>query len=182
MIIPFLRDGMHGSITVTVEHVDDPAAIGKHPSAHGFPSCTAVVGYPGKGYRALFGWVQLVRSTDNSSGGAAFDMDPFYLFEDAPSPYAFFGVNPILFDAPSRDSRDPLVWTAHSYLAWTPMDDTERRVLPLAGFSWGFNIDSDSHITLQPVQTLTSVDWDAHLQYLGASYPGWVFDKWQPEL
>ncbi|MGW4985972.1 hypothetical protein, partial [Streptomyces mirabilis] len=159
MIIPFLRDGMQGAVTVTLERVDDPAAIGKHPSADGFPCCTAEVDYPGKGYRALFGWVQLVRSTDNSSAGAAFDMDPFYLFEDAPSPYAFFGINPTLFDAPSRAKRDPLTWTAHSFLAWTPMDDTERRVLPLAGFSWGFNIDSASRITLQQVQALTAVDW-----------------------
>ncbi|MFB7852821.1 hypothetical protein ACFC34_38210 [Streptomyces sp. NPDC056053] len=182
MITSFLRDDMQGSLTVTVEHVDDPAAIGKHPSARDFPSCTAVVDYPGRGYRALFGWVQLVRSTDNSSAGAAFDMDPFYLFEDAPSPYAFFGINPTLFDAPSRARRDPLDWTAHSYLAWTPMDDTERRVLPLVGFSWGFNVDSDGLITLQPVQALSPGDWDAHLPYLGTSYPGWVFDKWQPEL
>ncbi|OIJ88297.1 hypothetical protein [Streptomyces colonosanans] len=181
MIIPFLRDDTQGSLTVTVERVDDPIAIGKHPSAQGFPSCTAVVDYPEKGYRALFGWVQLVRSTDNTSAGAAFDMDPFYLFEDAPSPYAFFGVKPTLFDAPSRAGREPLIWTAHSYLAWTPMDGTERRVLPLTGFSWGFDIGSDSRIALQPVQTLTSMDWDAHLPYLGTSYPGWVFDEWQPE-
>ncbi|MFD9286247.1 hypothetical protein ACFWD7_55635 [Streptomyces mirabilis] len=60
------------------------------------------------------------------------------------------------------------------------MDDTERRVLPLAGFSWGFNIDSASRITLQQVQALTAVDWVAHLPYFGTSHPGWVFDKWQP--
>ncbi|MFD5503997.1 hypothetical protein ACFWJS_30485 [Streptomyces sp. NPDC127061] len=107
-------------------------------------------------------------------------MDPFYLFEDAPSPYAFFGINPTLFDAPSRARRDLLDWTAHSYLAWTPMDDTERRVLPLAGFSWAFNVDSDSRITLHPVQALSPGDRDAHLPYLGTSYPGWAFDKWQP--
>ncbi len=163
---------------VTVERVDDPAAIGKHSSARGFPSCTAVVNFPGRGYRALFGWVQMVRSTDNSSAGSTFDMDPFYLFEDAPSPYAFFGLNPTLFDAPSRDRRDPLNWTAHSYLAWTPMDDTERRVLPLAGFSWGFDIAPDRSITLQPVRTLSPGNWDAHLPYLDTTYPRWSFDTW----
>ncbi|MFE9705005.1 hypothetical protein [Streptomyces sp. NPDC005930] len=182
MIIPFSRDDSQGSLTVTVARVDDPAAIGKHLSARGFPSCTAVVDFPGRGYRALFGWVQMVRSTDNSSSGAAFEMDPFHLFEDAPSPYAFFGVNPTLFDAPSRERRDPLDWTAHSYLAWTPMDDSERRVLPLAGFSWGFDIDSDGRITLQPVQRLSPEDWDAHRPYLGTSYPGWAFETWRPGL
>ncbi|WP_244905325.1 hypothetical protein [Streptomyces agglomeratus] len=177
VIIPFLRDGTQGAVTVTLERVNDPAAIGKHPSAGGFPCCTAEVDFPGKGYRALFGWVQLVRSTDNSSAGAAFDMDPFYLFEDAPSPYALFGINPTLFDAPSRIKRCPLTWTAHSYLAWTPMYDTDRRVPPLVGFSWGFNIDSASRITLQQVQSLTAADWDVHVPYLGTSHPGWVLDE-----
>lgn len=31
----------------------------------------------------LFGWVQLVRSTDNESGGGEFEVDPFALFGDA---------------------------------------------------------------------------------------------------
>ncbi|GGV04684.1 hypothetical protein ACIG0C_33210 [Kitasatospora aureofaciens] len=107
-------------------------------------------------------------------------MDPFYLFEDAPSPYAFFGTNPTLFDAPSRDERASLDWTAHSYLAWTPMDDSERRVVPLAGFSWGFTIDSTGSIALQEVQALGAVNWDEHLTYLRSSHPRWLFDKWQP--
>ncbi|MET9177170.1 hypothetical protein ABZX88_02960 [Kitasatospora aureofaciens] len=179
MILSFTHDDMQGSVAVTVEQVADPTAIGKHPSAAGFPSCTAVVDYPGEGYRALFGWVQLVRSTDNSSGGAGFDMDPLCLFEDSPSPYAFFGVRPTLFDAPSRVERSPLHWTAHSYLARTPLDDGERRVRPLLGFSWGFDIDANRRITLRPVQALAAADWDAHLPYLAASHPGWAFDGWR---
>ncbi|MEU0088192.1 hypothetical protein [Streptomyces sp. NPDC006274] len=55
MIASFLRDGTQGSLTVTVEQVDDPAAIGKPPSTRGFPNCTAVVDHPGQGCRALFG-------------------------------------------------------------------------------------------------------------------------------
>ncbi|WP_229886860.1 hypothetical protein [Streptomyces subrutilus] len=166
---------------MTVEQVDDPAAIGKHPSTRGFPSCTAVVDYPGPGYRALFGWVQLVRSTDNSSAGDGFDMDPFCLFEDAPSPYAFFGVNPTLFDAPSRDPRQRLDWTAHSYLAWTPLDETERRVLPVAGFSWGFGVGADGRVAPHAVRALAPADWAGHLPRLRAACPGWVFDGWRPE-
>jgi hypothetical protein len=177
VIIPFSSDDTPGAVAVTVEHVDDPAVIGKPPAARGFPSCTAVVDFPGKGYRALFGWVQLVRSTDGSSAGAAFDMDPFYLFEDAPSPYAFFGVNPTLFDAPSRDERAPLTWTAHSFLARTPMVDDERRVLPLLGFSWGFDVDAAGRIALQQVEALTPGDWDAHVPYLGTSFPGWEIGR-----
>uniref|UniRef100_A0AAU2VKE0 Uncharacterized protein n=1 Tax=Streptomyces sp. NBC_00008 TaxID=2903610 RepID=A0AAU2VKE0_9ACTN len=114
MILPFTHDGETGSVTIDVEQVDDPRTIGKHPAMRGYPCCTSTVTYPGRGYRAMFGWVQFVRSTDNASGGADFDMDPFILFEDAPSPYCFFGINPTLFDAPSRAERRPMAWLAHS--------------------------------------------------------------------
>ncbi|MEV5281542.1 hypothetical protein [Streptomyces sp. NPDC051994] len=179
MILPFTRDGETGSVRVALEQDDDPSSVGKHPESRGFPCCTAAVDYPGRGYRALFGWVQLVRSTDNSSGGAHFEMDPFILFEDAPSPYAFFGINPTLFDAPSRAERTPLAWLAHSFLAWTPMDRAERQVLPLAGFSWGFDIGATGDVTLRSAKTLAAADWDGHVPYMSTRYPAWNFDDWR---
>ncbi|MFD0025881.1 hypothetical protein [Streptomyces sp. NPDC058382] len=179
MILPFSHDGGTGDVTVALEQVDDPLTIGKHPATQGFPCCTATVNYPGRGYRAMFGWVQLVRSTDNESGGAEFEMDPFILFEDAPSPYAFFGISPTLFDAPSRAERRPLTWLAHSFLARTPWDREERSVLPMAGFSWGFGIDAAGDITLRSVEALETADWDGHLPYLSARHPAWGFDTWQ---
>lgn len=179
-MIPFTHDGEPGTVTVSVEPVDDPSAVGTPAHAHGFPCCTATVSYPGRGYRALFGWVQLVRSSDNSSGGEGFDMDPFVLFPDAPAPYAFFGFNPTLFDAPSRGEPDPLAWLAHSFLAWTPLDGAERRVLPLAGFSWGFDIDANARTTVRAARPLTDADWGSHVPNLRSSYPGWAFGHGWP--
>lgn len=177
MIVPFTHDGRPGTVTVALEQPDDPATIGKGPEARGFPACTAVVEHPGRGYRAMFGWVQLVRSTDNSTSGEGFDLDPFSLFEDAPSPYAFYGHKPTLFDAPSRDTRDPLAWLAHSFLAWTPLDDEVPRVVPLAGFSWGFDIDATGVISPRPPQELPPAAWEGHLPLLTASYPGWTIER-----
>ncbi|MEV7402441.1 hypothetical protein AB0N93_18900 [Streptomyces sp. NPDC091267] len=181
MILPFAHDGETGHVTVELEQVDDPLTIGKHPATRGFPCCTTTVEYPGRGYRAMFGWVQFVRSTDNASGGADFEMDPFVLFEDAPSPYAFFGLAPTLFDAPSRAERRSMAWLAHSFLAHTPLDGAERRVLPLAGFSWGFDMDAAGGITVRPATALTTADWDGHVPYLSAAHPAWGFDKWQAD-
>ncbi|WP_285566311.1 hypothetical protein [Streptomyces sp. RTGN2] len=180
MILPFTHDGETGRLSVEIEQVDDPSTIGKHPATQGFPCCTATVDHPGKGYRAMFGWVQFVRSTDNESGGADFDMDPFVLFEDAPSPYAFFGLAPTLFDAPSRAMRQPMAWLAHSFLAHTPLDGAQRCVLPLAGFSWGFDVDGTGGIAVRPAAALTAADWDGHVPYLRTRHPAWTFDKWQP--
>jgi hypothetical protein len=114
---------------------------GKDEHARGFPVCTATIDYPGRGYRGFFGWVQRVRSTDNTVGRRAFEMDPARFFEDSPAPYCWYGFKPVLFGAPSRDRSLPLDWLAHSFLAFTPRgDDARKQIVPLLGFSWGFAI------------------------------------------
>jgi hypothetical protein len=146
--------------------------------AEGFPVCTATVDYPAHGYRSMLGWIQLVQSTDNESGGEEFELDPFALFGDAPSPYCWYGERPTLFDAPSRSMRQALEWTARSFLATTPLDEVAdmgpRRVVPIVGFSWGFT-DSGSDVRLQEVALLATDVWDAHLDLLRTTYPWWVF-------
>jgi hypothetical protein len=65
-----------GCVEVWVVPNDDPESLGCRPSERGFPVCTATVSYAGRGYAAAFGWIQLVRSTDDASGGLEFEMDP----------------------------------------------------------------------------------------------------------
>ena len=176
MEIEFRHDGERGKVSVSCVPNDDPAGVGKGEDARGLPVCTATIEYPGRGYRGFFGWVQLVRSDDNASGGRAFEIDPARFFEDSPAPYCWYGFKPTLFDSPSRDVRQPLDWLAHSFLAYTPRsDDAEKRVVPLLGFSWGFVIGDEGGVTLTPVQRLTEDDWKSHLRYLGERYPGWSF-------
>jgi hypothetical protein len=154
----FLWRGDHGLVHVDCIPNTDPEVWGCMSSvATGFPVCTATVAFPSNGYRSMFGWVQLVCSTDNESRGERFDLDPFALFGDAPSPYCWYGQQPILFDAPSREVRQPLEWVAHSFLATTPLDEVAqwlpRRVVPVIGFSWGFT-DEGSNVTLHDIAVL----------------------------
>jgi hypothetical protein len=178
--IEFIFKGDPGRVSVSCVPDEAPDVIGKDESARGFPVCSATVEYRGRGYRALFGWVQLVRSTDNAFGGTAFEMDPLKFFEDSPAPYCWFGLAPTLFDAPSRDERKPLAWLAHSFLAVTPWDMGHRQVVPLLGFSWGFEIDGGGRITLVPEARLSAADWAGHIPYLSASYPTWHFPSPHP--
>ncbi|MGI0080858.1 MAG: hypothetical protein ACRECH_14700 [Nitrososphaerales archaeon] len=156
---------------------------GSELGGEGFPICIATVEFGGEGYDAFFGWVQLVRSTDNNSEGRQFEMDPFFLFQDCTSPYCFFGFKPTLFDAPSRQTKKPMSWLAHSFLAFTPPDPelftklNSRRVTFLAGFSWGFNIDSQRNIMLRSINKLGSIEWNSHLAFLLKNYPTWRFDE-----
>jgi hypothetical protein len=178
----FEYDGRSGQIVVFCDPCSDPRSIGQPKEAEGFPVLTATVEFDGRGYDAFFGWIQLVRSTDNRSGGREFEMDPLFLFRDVPSPYAFFGLTPTLFDAPSRRSRTPMRWLAHSFLALTPGDPelaTElslRRAVPLVGFSWGFDIEQRRAIVLRPVERLSAADWNRHIPLLRRSYSTWRFE------
>jgi hypothetical protein len=174
--IEFSYKGDRGCVSVSCVPDDAPAAVGKDEDARGFPVCTATIDYAGQGYRALFGWVQLVRSTDSAVERTAFQMDPLRFFEDSPAPYCWYGLVPTLFDAPSRQERKPLAWLAHSFLAVTPWDmGALRQVVPLLGFSWGFEIDAGGRITLVPEARLSAADWTAHIPYLSMSYPTWEF-------
>ena len=174
--IDFRHDGLAGRVHVSCVANLDPQRVGKGTEALGFPVCTATIVYPGEGYRALFGWVQLVRSTDNASGGAAFEMDPARFFEDSPAPYCWYGIRPILFDAPSRDERRPMDWIAYSFLGVTPRDTGARKlVVPLLGFSWGFRIDASEQIVLLPVEKLAAEHWNDLVSDLKATYPSWEF-------
>jgi hypothetical protein len=106
--IPFSLRGLGGLITVSLTRNTDPEAIGYallsggQPTdfARDFPVCRGTVTYPAQGYAAVFGWTQMIRSTDTASDG--FEMDPIALYQQVPTPYAFFGIRPELFDAPSR--------------------------------------------------------------------------------
>jgi hypothetical protein len=178
MEIDFRHDGDQGRVTVRCAPNDDPASLGKGEEARGFPVCSATITFPGTGYRAVFGWVQLVCSTDNAFEGRAFEMDPLRFFEDSPAPYCWYGINPTLFDAPSRDERRPLEWLAHTFLAVTPREpDAPKHVVPLLGFSWGFVIGDGERIVLRPAEELAAGAWNDHLPYLRDCYPSWHFSE-----
>jgi hypothetical protein len=178
MEINFSYQGNKGRVVISVEKTLEPAILGARDGAFNLANCTATVEFAGRGYLQLFGWVQLVRSTDNAFQGEKFEMDPFdpfKLYEGAPSPYCWYGILPTLFDAPSRDERVYLDWVAHSFLAASPLRGDRRIVTPLLGYSWGFRIADDGNVTLHPIAALTATDWEAHIPYLQDCYPGWSF-------
>ena len=178
----FTWNGRTGRVRVECVPNTDPVGYGSFsPEAYGFPVCAASVKYPHRGYHSMFGWVQLVRSTDNNSHGERFEPDPFALFGDAGSPYCWYGIEPVLWDAPSRLTREPMEWVAHSFLATTPihelLEGNPRKVVPLLGFSWGFDI-VDGAVHLREIGALEADDWNRDdLPVLRTDYPAplWTF-------
>jgi hypothetical protein len=180
--IPFTLRGISGVISVSVTRNTDPDAIGYSlltgglptEAARGYPVCRATVAYQAQGYAAVLGWTQLVRSSDSAPD--RFEMDPIALHEQIATPYAFFGIRPELFDAPSRETRYDMTWQAHSFLCVSPDAVLTRRVQAIAGFTWGFTIDHEDIALARPA-ALGPDAWDSHLDLLRTSYPGWIFDS-----
>jgi hypothetical protein len=67
-------------------------------------------------------------------------------------------------------------WIAHSFLAASPIEPSARMVTPPQGFFWGFTVRNQS-VDLVPLMPLLPNDWDSHLAYLRAAYPGWRFGQ-----
>jgi hypothetical protein len=88
-----------------------------------------------------------------------------------PHPFCWFGLEPTLFDAPSRPKRADMEWTAHSFLS---IIGAPREVRALLGVSWGFVIDGDE-ISLKPVTPLPPTKWNEHLPLLRDQHPSWRF-------
>jgi hypothetical protein len=180
--IPLLLRGISGLIAVSVTRNTDPDALGYSlltgglptDPARGYPVCRAEITYPAQGYAAVFGWTQMVCSTDSDPG--RFEMDPIAIYQQIPTPYAWFGIRPELFDAPARATRYDMAWEANSFLCVSPDAVLTRQVQAIVGFSWGFTI-SNEDITFSPPTALEPGLWDSHLDLLRTSYPDWIFDS-----
>jgi hypothetical protein len=180
--IAFSLRRLDGLISASVGRNTDPEALGyallwpgqTAELATGFPVCRASVSYPADGYAAVFGWTQLVRSTDSDPGN--FEIDPIALYREVPTPFAWFGVRPEHFDAPSRESRYDMRWEAHAFLCVSPDAVITPHVQAVAGFAWGFEI-AEAGISIDRPQQLAPADWDSHLPLLRDHYPRWTFDE-----
>ena len=179
--IGFTLRGLDGLIDVSLTRNTDPGSLGYSlltggqpvEFARNFPVCRAAVTYPADGYAAVFGWIQMVCSTDAAGNG--FEMDPIAIYQDVSTPFAWYGLKPELFDAPSREARHDMDWAAHSFLCVSPDAVISRRVQAVAGFSWGFTIRG-GRFTYTSLAALGPEAWDGHLSLLRASYPRWAFD------
>lgn len=176
MQLEFVLRDLPGSVEIQVEPNVEPSVLGCPEAARGFPVCTATVTYSGRGYGAAFGWVQLVRSTDGTSEGRDFELDPFEPLGRLPHPFCFFGFAPTLFDAPSRPTRDSIQWTAHTFLCFLSEGTQHLQACAVLGFQWGFALE-ESAVMLFPPAAVSPAAWNDHLGLLRTSHPTWEFAR-----
>lgn len=178
--LPFSLRGSMGNVAVTVEsnssgdpHEVMPGALAKGVP-RGSPICTAQIEYPRQGYAAVFGWTQMVKSSDGAST-EDLEIDPTALYRNLQTPYCWFGIKPTLFDAPSRLKPDDMAWICQSYLCFTPNAVVGPHVRAVAGFEWGFLVQRNTVMVWKPSR-LSEDAWNARVPLLRNSYPGWTFD------
>jgi hypothetical protein len=174
--LAFSMHGAQGTVEAFVGVNSDPETLGCRPAALGFPYCSATISHPARGYAAAVGWIQLVRATDDATGGTSFAVDPFEPLGPVSHPFCFFGFLPALFDAPSRDPLTDMEWIAHSFLC--RLDDSEGApaVIAILGFAWGFSVRQGQIASWGP-EPLAAQEWDRHQPILTAEYPGWSFAR-----
>jgi hypothetical protein len=177
MILAFDAHGHPGTIEVAYETEGDPDVIGFDLVAigyddperfRGFPVMHASVTYKGTGYRGVFGWIQVINCDD---------VDVPSFLRDTDSPFAAFGYLPAFYDAPANPDHPDGLWVAEAFLVQAPDIARTKRLAPLAGFRWGYELTDGRPTSLRPASI--GVDrWNAVAKVLGSQYPDWTFLDW----
>jgi hypothetical protein len=179
LVVPFELRGLEGRVEVMLAPSEDPRRWGWHlvgldiPLEHlrGFPVLQATIDYPGEGYAAVMGWVQLVRYTASDEPEPVVEVDVAPKLRDAGSPYVVFGVRPTLFDAPAISAPEA-DWHASTFLAASPDCLMTRTVRPLCGFRWGYTVGG-GRPQLGELVPATRSDWAESVPELRSRYPDW---------
>lgn len=142
----------------------------------GFPVVEATTRYEGAGYRAIMGWIQVVRYTSPGDGDM-FIVDTAPQIRGIPGmdyPFLSWGVRPTLFDAPAT-TEVSVDWWADAFLVASPDALITPVIAPLAAFRWGYEIDAEGVVTSRPPRVRdTREAWAEIRDGIGARHPAWT--------
>lgn len=148
--------------------------------AEGFPVVRASVSFPGEGYAAAMGWIQLVRYYGGGEiGDEVVEVDHPPQHSAARTPYCYWGISPSFFDAPSM-AQEGVTWAAETFLTASPDALMTRAVQPVCGFRWGYTTRRNPP-ELLPVEPLDEKAWEPVRAELQGRYLDWNFLGWTGE-
>lgn len=180
-IIPFSVNDERGSITVRVT----PNAGAKRSgfdilgpmidwNLKGFPVMKATVAFDGTGYRAIFGWIQIVHLDFPHDGRKRTVVDVIPSHIGLGVPFAYFGHLPSFFDAPARHPRSPGSFTAEAFLCKPPLLARTGSIKFISGFRWGYKISGVSGALEHfPVKRIGASAWAKNRDLITKKYPKW---------
>lgn len=176
-----------GRVVVTFEPDLDPARWGypllglpsRSDMARDFPVVHASVETESEGYASILAWVQVVSTTYLATGAKHRLVDVAPQLQGLEVPYVCFGARPTLFDAPSTDAEEDIDWIAHSFLVGSPDCVMSRHLVPLCGFSWGYQVRRRTPTPILPAE-IGSGEWSVDQDLLRTAHPSWTFSTWRP--
>jgi hypothetical protein len=182
LVLPFAFQGGIGEIQIQYSVTADPFAVGLDLVAigfdeerfRGFPVVRASVSFSHEGYRAIFGWLQIITRDTVPSGELEVTVDVPPVLAETGSPLADYGYLPTMFDAPANPDHPDGKWLAETFLVAVPDVGRSRELVALNGFRWGYQLTAGRPTSL-PVEPLSSERWDHHCTMLAASYESWSF-------
>jgi hypothetical protein len=182
LVLPFATQGGIGEIQVYYSVVADPIAVGLNivvadfdqQRFRVFPVIRASVGFSHEGYRAIFGWLQIITRSTTATGDVDTAVDVPPVLADTGCPLADYGYLPTMFDAPANPHHPDGEWRADTFLAAIPDIGHSRQLAALNGFRWGYQLTAGKPTSL-PVEPLSSDRWNHYCPMLAASYPSWSF-------
>jgi hypothetical protein len=184
LILPFLLRGHAGRVLVRYGANRDAAALGfgdlglpfEIGLAHGFPVCEAEVEFAGSGYFAAMGWIQVVTVEAIAPERFSFaEVDTYPALRSADSPFVTFGHLPRFFDAPGPNPpRTDETWTAETFLAVCSDVARTKRVQPVLGFRWGYQLGSMC-ATPKLLEIAIQDDWIRCTATLEEQFPTWEY-------
>jgi hypothetical protein len=194
-VIPFKLNNFEGQVTVSYGKNEDPKQSGydylvelslekefDFNQCMGFPVMRANVSYASSGYRALFGWIQIVTTVANNWQDEKTELlhDKYPSFQDIDFPFCSFSFLPSIYDAPATWNpykRRNYTWTADTFLTTFPILSRENEEIRwVCGFKWGYYFDND--LTLPKIATLTVTDadsWNRKLPFIREHAKTWRF-------
>jgi hypothetical protein len=179
--IPFSIKNESGSISVRVarnagaKHSGfDPLGPMAHWNLKGFPVVKATVAFNGTGYRAIFGWIQIVHLDFPHDGRKKSVVDVIPSHIGLGVPFAYIGHLPTLFDAPARHPWSAGSFTAEAFLCKPPLLTRTEPIEFIAGFRWGYKIDGHSgELKHFPVKQIGASAWAKNRGLIAKKYPKW---------
>lgn len=182
LVLPFACRGGAGSVRVHYGVSADPVGVGFDLVAvgfdeelfRGFPAMRAEVSFDQDGYRAIFGWLQIISRTTAATGDVDVGVDLPPLLAGADWPLAGFGYLPTMFDAPANPDHPDGDWVAETFLVAVPDVGRTRQLAALTGFRWGYRLAA-ARPALLPASPVGPERWKAHQPMLAGAYQSWSF-------
>lgn len=183
--MPFVLGPHRGKVTVhyTVNRgVEDSgfAAIGREftdEMVRGFPTVRATVSFNGKGYEAMFGWVQVVSHIHGDGVEKHFTVDLAPSMQGNDFPYCEVGYKPSMFDAPCNRPRTNMAWRAYTFLFQfisQPKRESSRHFYPIVGFTWGYVLSNwGREVVVSELREIRTSEWKRLFPRCLRKFPKW---------